>query len=183
MKYFISESDTSATFLLRLSNFKYDKHLFTFNEQTLRPEHFESFCLSVGVNSTSNKFIGTVAVTCQPSLDVQCHESICIRSCCPPKHIFDLSLRKCVPFVSTKNIQYRFKSAKDLTISKKHDTTSNKTRKGRRRIFLHGHPQCSSDWNSSYIIQNYSSYEKLDSGLIILFFANVNSNFIYCKTT
>ena len=89
LKYFLSESDSSATFLLRLSDFKYDKHLFTFNEQTLRPEHFDSFCFGIGINSTSNKFIGTVAVTCQPSLDVQCHESICIRSCCPTKHTFD----------------------------------------------------------------------------------------------
>ena len=178
MKYFLSDSDTSATFLLRLSNFKYDKHLFTFNEQTLRPEHFDSFCFSVGINSTSNEVIGTVAVTCQTSLDVQCDESICIRSCCPPKHIFDLSLRKCVRFASTKNIQDRFKSAKDLTISKKYDTTSNTRRKRKRRIFLHGHPQCSSEWKSSYIIQNYSSYEKLDSGLIIRIFDNVNSDFI-----
>ena len=177
LKYFLSESDTSATFLLRLSNFKYDKHLFTFNEQTLRPEHFESFCFSIGINSTSNKFIGTVAITCQPSLDVQCHNSICITSCCPPKHIFDLSLRKCTPFVSTKNIQDRFKSAKDLTISKKYDNTSNKRRKQRRWIFLHGHPQCSPEWKSSYIIQNYSSYEKFDSGLIIRLFDDINSDF------
>ena len=166
IKYFLSESNSSATFLVRLSDFKYDKHLFTFNEDTFRPEHFASFCLNLGINSTSNTLLGTVAVTCQSSLDVQCHESVCIRSCCPPKHVFHSSLRKCVSIKSIKNkgIQGNFKSVRDVKIARKDSTVTHKRKKRKKRIYLHGLPQCDSQRKSSYILQNYSGYESTNPG-------------------
>ena len=141
LKYYLSESDISATFLLRLSDFKYDKHLFTINEETLRPEHIQSFCLSPGIDSTSNKFVKTVAVTCQSPLDIKCKHSSCIRVCCLPNQ------RNCRAFRSVKKVHDRFKSSKNITI-------------------IHGHPKCDSEGKSNFIIQNYSSYESLDSGLM-----------------
>lgn len=153
LKYYSTESGISATFLLRLSDFKYDKHLFTINEETLRPEYISSFCLDSGINSTSNKFVKNVAVTCQSSLNLKCRESTCIRFCCLPNQ------RNCKPFRSIKNVQDRFKNAKDITI-------------------IHGHPKCNSEGISSYIIQNYTSYESLDSGKTTKLLAKFYSNFV-----
>ena len=162
IKYFPSDSEVTPTFLIRLSDYKYDKHLFTFNEEQFRPEYFPTFCINLGINSTLKQFIGTVAVTCQSSLNQKCSQSSCIRSCCPPRHVFRLNLGKCVPMQKNKFNQY--KSLRDVLIGNKGLNNYYRSARRKRKIFLYGIPKCDSELKSKYITKNFTGYNSTISG-------------------
>ena len=168
LKYFVGEDDISVPiFRIRLSDYKYDKYLFTINEDKLRPEYFASFCLDVGINSTSNQLTGTIAVACQSSLNEQCRESVCIRSCCPPNHFYLWTSKKCVRVEKTKQQLNEYKLSYDILINS--NSSGSKTQSentSRRRLILYGPPKCDSNFKSKYITLNFSGYHNEISGRV-----------------
>ena len=157
-KYFLSDNDKNLNFGIRLSDDKYKDHLITFNEEQFRPEYFKSFCLDVGLNSTSNQIAGTVAVTCQTSTHDKCLQSACVRSCCPPNHYFRLKSKRCVPM---KNVtENHLELMMDTSFGAAGDDMNNKIniKNDRNRINLFGPPICNYDQTSQYITLNYTGY-------------------------
>ena len=117
LKYLVSANNNSDSFLIRHSNYKYDKYLIFFNKELWKKQRTKHFCLDVAINSTSNNIIGTVAVTCHVSLHQKCSTSVCVRSCCNRNFHFDLKSKKCV---SDNNMPaINFKTSQDISIRHK----------------------------------------------------------------
>ena len=143
LKYLFSHSNNSDSFLIRHSNYKYDKYLIFFDKELWKKQRTKNFCLDVAINSTSNNLIGTVAVTCHVSLHQKCSTSVCIRSCCNRNDHFDLKSKKCVSNKNGPEINY--KTSQDISIRHK------SSHKGITTIY--GPPTC-----DKFITLNYTGY-------------------------
>ena len=151
LKYLFGNSNDSDSFLIRHSNYKYDKYLIFFDNDLWKKQRTKHFCVDVAINSTSNNIIGTVAVTCHVSLHQKCNTSVCIRSCCNRNDHFDLKSKECV---SNKNgPAITFKTSQDISIRHK------SSRKGITTIY--GPPTC-----DKFITLNYTGY--INNGRFLL---------------
>ena len=143
LKTLFSHSNSSDSFLIRHSNYKYDKYLLFFDKELWKKQKTRYFCIDVAINSTTNNIIGAVAITCHVSLHKKCSTSVCIRSCCSRNYHFDSKSKKCV---SNKNgPEITFKASQDISI--RHESSHKEI------TTIYGPPTC-----DKFITLNYTGY-------------------------